>query len=122
MMGLPTNQANLEEGLKDWGVKLDVYEKTLGKQKYTAGDVRFSVPYSVLLHSADNLPGAQELSLVDLYHLVYAPSLQPAGVDILQSAERPNVKRCVHVAYASIPWMLMSGVAGGTSSLGFRSG
>ncbi|KAF7296910.1 Glutathione S-transferase [Mycena indigotica] len=72
MFGAETNQANLTDGVNDLGMKLDVYEGILAKQKYIAGN---------------------ELSLVDLYHLIYAPGLAPAGVDIMTRAERPHVAR-----------------------------
>nr|GAT61306.1 glutathione S-transferase [Mycena chlorophos] len=88
MMGRPTNQANLDDGLKDFGSKLDVYEQLLAKQKYTAGN---------------------ELSLVDLYHLTYAPSLEPAGVNILQSESRPNVKRWWNELIGLPAWVQLKG-------------
>ncbi|KAJ7049054.1 glutathione S-transferase [Mycena amicta] len=72
MFGKDVDEANLADGLNDLGIKLDVYEKILGKQKYIAGN---------------------ELSLVDFYHLIYAPSMAPAGVDIMTTEQRPNVKR-----------------------------
>ncbi|KAG6810036.1 hypothetical protein H0H92_013626 [Tricholoma furcatifolium] len=53
-------------------VKLDAYEKILGKQRYLAGD---------------------EVTLADLFHIPYGVLLAPAGSDILD--RKPNVARQV---------------------------
>ncbi|KAJ7890356.1 glutathione S-transferase [Mycena leptocephala] len=70
--GLPVDEAVLAEGLAEFGAKLDVYEVILGKHKYLAGD---------------------ELTLADLVHLIYAPSLVAANLDIMTAEGRPNLKR-----------------------------
>ncbi|KAJ7116858.1 thioredoxin-like protein [Mycena epipterygia] len=62
--GLPLDEAVIAEGVADLSAKLDVYEVILGKQKFMGGD---------------------ELSLVDLFHLFYAPLLAGAGVDVMTS-------------------------------------
>ncbi|KAJ7775496.1 glutathione S-transferase [Mycena metata] len=71
--GLPIDQALLDEALAGLAEKLDVYEVILGKQRFTAGD---------------------EFSVVDIFHLSYAPRLAiAAGIDIMTRPERPNVTR-----------------------------
>ncbi|KAJ7267951.1 glutathione S-transferase [Mycena rebaudengoi] len=71
MMGMETNKANLEENLKTFSAKLDVYEAILGKQKYLAGD---------------------EVTLVDLFHLPYGAPLEKTGSDLV-TTKGPNVTR-----------------------------
>ncbi|KAF9534005.1 glutathione S-transferase [Crepidotus variabilis] len=60
------------EAISTLDAKLDAYEKILSKQKYLAGD---------------------ELTLADLYHLVYGSLLPNAGYTGLESESRPNVAR-----------------------------
>ncbi|KAJ7122405.1 glutathione S-transferase [Mycena epipterygia] len=62
--GLPVDQAVLADCVADLSAKLDVYEVILGKQKFMGGN---------------------ELSLVDLFHLFYAPLLAGGGVDVMTS-------------------------------------
>ncbi|KAF7293294.1 Glutathione S-transferase [Mycena chlorophos] len=71
--GGQTDSALLATALKEFESKLDVYEKILSKQRYTAGDY---------------------LSIVDLSHLSHAPLLaRYAGIDVMTRSERPNVAR-----------------------------
>ncbi|KAF7297626.1 Glutathione S-transferase [Mycena kentingensis (nom. inval.)] len=70
--GIPTNQVIVDKGLEQLSTCLDVYEGILGRQKYTAGD---------------------KLTLVDLYHLAYAPVMVRFGIEIMSSEARPNVAR-----------------------------
>ncbi|KAJ7190668.1 glutathione S-transferase [Mycena pura] len=70
--GSPIDQAVVDKALDDLSAKLDVYESILGKQKYMAGD---------------------ELTLVDLFHLFYAPMLAGADIDVMTKESRPNVAR-----------------------------
>ncbi|CAA7257339.1 unnamed protein product [Cyclocybe aegerita] len=69
--GLECDQAVFEKNVAQLGLKLDVYERVLAKQKYVAGD---------------------ELTLADLYHLPYGRLVGIAGTDLMTS--RPNVNRC----------------------------
>ncbi|KAJ7191424.1 glutathione S-transferase [Mycena pura] len=70
--GLPVDQAVLDAALVELSAKLDVYEVILSKQKYVAGN---------------------ELTIVDLFHLSYAPLLAGAGIDVMTKESRPNVTR-----------------------------
>ncbi|KAJ6486992.1 glutathione S-transferase [Mycena sanguinolenta] len=72
LLGEPVDQAVLDEALKEFSAKLDVYEVILGKQKFLAGD---------------------EFSFADLCHYAYAPFLLTlGGIDIMTS-KGPNVAR-----------------------------
>ncbi|KAJ7033824.1 glutathione S-transferase [Mycena alexandri] len=83
--GLPVDQAVLDEALVGFSEKLDAYEVILGKQKFAAGD---------------------ELSVVDIFHLMYAPALASrAGIDIMTKAERPNVTRWWNELIARPAWV-----------------
>ncbi|KAJ6486993.1 glutathione S-transferase [Mycena sanguinolenta] len=90
----PVDQAVLDEALKEFSAKLDVYEVILGKQKFFAGD---------------------EFSFADLCHYAYAPFLTLGGIDIMTS-KGPNVARCVPClnfrSFIDVP----SSEVGGTSS------
>ncbi|KAJ6577723.1 glutathione S-transferase [Mycena capillaripes] len=68
---VPIDQANLEAELAKLSKTLQVYEIILGKHKFLAGD---------------------EFTLGDLFHLIYAPLLADAGVDIMTTTG-PNVTR-----------------------------
>ena len=46
--GLPPNKEAYEKHMTDLGSKLDVYEKTLSKQKYLLGEVRLVSPPPVI--------------------------------------------------------------------------
>ncbi|KAF7346806.1 Glutathione S-transferase [Mycena sanguinolenta] len=69
--GLPVDQATLDEALKEFSAKLDVYEVILGKHRFLAGD---------------------EFSLADLCHYYNAPLLAEHGIDVMTS-KGPNVTR-----------------------------
>ncbi|KAJ6535288.1 glutathione S-transferase [Mycena vulgaris] len=70
-IGQPVDEAVIAQGKSDLSAKLDVYEVILGKQKFLAGD---------------------EFTLADLFHLLYAPAIIDAGIDIM-SGKGPNVTR-----------------------------
>ncbi|KAJ7909751.1 glutathione S-transferase [Mycena leptocephala] len=71
--GLPVNQAIVDEGVAELSAKLDVYEVILGKHKFLAGDVKFT--------------------LAAVFHFsAYAPFLAGAGIDIMTN-KGPNVTR-----------------------------
>ncbi|KAJ3502388.1 hypothetical protein NLJ89_g8909 [Agrocybe chaxingu] len=74
--GLECDQAVFEKNVAELGLKLDVYERILEKQRYIAGDFY-----------------GKELTLADLYHLPYGRLMGIAGTDLMTS--RPNVNRCV---------------------------
>ncbi|KAJ7027385.1 glutathione S-transferase [Mycena alexandri] len=64
--------------------KLDVYEVILGQQKFMAGD---------------------EPTIVDLFHLLYAPGLASrAGIDLMTQASRPNFTRWWNELLARPAW------------------
>ncbi|KAF7296909.1 Glutathione S-transferase [Mycena indigotica] len=93
LFGIEANQTNIDQGVKDLGTTLDVYETVLAKQKYLTGG---------------------QISLVDLYHLIYTPGLAPAGVDIMTRPERPNVTRYfAPLLYSPILCLSSVGVGGG---------
>jgi len=68
--GLPPNQEAFDKHIADLSGKLDVYDKTLSKQKYLLGD---------------------EISLVDFYHLPIGSYLGKLGSNVLET--KPNVAR-----------------------------
>ncbi|KAF8806027.1 glutathione S-transferase [Phlegmacium glaucopus] len=68
--GLTPDQAIFEKHIADLSGKLDVYDKTLSKQKYLLGD---------------------EISLADLYHIPIGSLLASAGSNVMES--KPNVDR-----------------------------
>ncbi|KAJ6592530.1 glutathione S-transferase [Mycena capillaripes] len=70
-LGILVEQAVLEESLAGMRAILDVYEVILGRHKFLAGD---------------------EITLSDLFHLVYAKAIAESGLDFMTS-NGPNVKR-----------------------------
>ncbi|KAF7346788.1 Glutathione S-transferase [Mycena sanguinolenta] len=70
-LGLPLDQAAIDEAVKELSAKLDVYEVILGKHRFLGGD---------------------EFSLADLCHYGYAPMLADYGIDIM-TTKGPNVTR-----------------------------
>ncbi|KAF9533976.1 glutathione S-transferase [Crepidotus variabilis] len=70
--GTKPDEKIYNEAISTLDAKLDAYEKILSKQKYLAGD---------------------ELTLADLYHLVYGSVLPNTGYTGLESDSRPNVAR-----------------------------
>ncbi|KAJ6568548.1 glutathione S-transferase [Mycena capillaripes] len=85
--GLPVDQTIVAEGVKELALKLDVYEVILGKHKYLTGD---------------------EFTLADLFHLMLAPMLAKAGVDIMTAKERPNVTRWWNELISRPAWIKLS--------------
>ncbi|KAJ6538086.1 glutathione S-transferase [Mycena capillaripes] len=71
MLKIPVDQAGLDRAISELSAKLDVYEIILGKQKYLAGD---------------------ELTLADLFHIGFGPTIARGGCDLLTS-KGPNVAR-----------------------------
>ncbi|KAJ7627362.1 glutathione S-transferase [Roridomyces roridus] len=69
--GFPKDQAVWEQGVAQLSATLDVYETTLGKQKFIAGDA---------------------FSLVDLFHIAFGRMLAASGCDLL-TTKGPNVAR-----------------------------
>ncbi|KAJ6454121.1 glutathione S-transferase [Mycena sanguinolenta] len=68
---LPVDQAALDEALKEFSAKLDVYEVILSKHKFVAGD---------------------EFTFADLCHYAYTPLLNLGDIKIMTS-KGPNVTR-----------------------------
>jgi len=67
----PTDEEVVESSIKELGLRLDVYDQILSKQKYIAGD---------------------EITLADFYHIPYGVLLgEKAGCNIIET--RPNVAR-----------------------------
>ncbi|KAJ7792094.1 glutathione S-transferase [Mycena olivaceomarginata] len=64
-------QAAVDKALAEFTKTLQVYEGILGKQKFLAGD---------------------QVTLADIFHLIYAPLLAENGVDIMTSTG-PNLAR-----------------------------
>ncbi|KAJ7505970.1 glutathione S-transferase, partial [Mycena galericulata] len=70
--GQPVDEVALAEYLAEFSKTLQVYEKILGTQKFLAGN---------------------EFTLVDLFHVSFAPRLaDPAGIDVMTSTG-PNIAR-----------------------------
>ncbi|KAJ7627340.1 glutathione S-transferase [Roridomyces roridus] len=69
--GIPKDQAAYDDAVSQLSATLDVYEATLAKQKFLAGD---------------------EITLVDLFHLAFGQLLAPSGCDLMTS-KGPNVAR-----------------------------
>ncbi|THU91382.1 glutathione S-transferase [Dendrothele bispora CBS 962.96] len=67
----PKDEATYNAAIKALSDKLDGYERILSKQKYLAGD---------------------EITLVDLFHIVYGAMLEQGGSDLMTS-KGPNVAR-----------------------------
>ncbi|KAF7290425.1 hypothetical protein HMN09_01300600 [Mycena chlorophos] len=75
--GLPKDDARIAQLLVEFGATLDAYEKILSAQAYLTGD---------------------EISLVDLFHLITMPTFREEragaqGMDHLADERRPNVMR-----------------------------
>ena len=78
--------------------RLDVYDQILSKQKYVAGEVRFSfIPLSSLLFT---VLLTQEVTLADLFHIPYGVLLPAAGSNIIDT--KPNVARCVEFDFTKV--------------------
>ena len=89
MHGLTTNQEIFDELIGNLDKRLDVYDQILSKQKFVAGEVRFSfLPLTVFTYVQ-----LQEVTLADLFHIPYGSFLPAAGSNILDT--KPNVARCV---------------------------
>jgi len=71
MRGEQPDKEAFDKHVAALGLKLDVYEKILSKQKYSAGN---------------------DITLVDLYHVVVGGLLAKMGSDVMESESRPNVK------------------------------
>jgi len=67
---LPTNKEVVDSSLKELGIRLDIYDQILSKQKYIAGD---------------------DITLADFYHIPYGELLGIAGSNIMET--RPNVAK-----------------------------
>ncbi|KAJ7641093.1 glutathione S-transferase [Roridomyces roridus] len=65
MNGQPVDEVAVAGYIAELSSNLKIYDEILGKQKYVAGD---------------------ELTLADLFHLSYAPSLAPFGIDVMTTA------------------------------------
>ncbi|KAJ7286431.1 glutathione S-transferase [Mycena rebaudengoi] len=85
-MGQKTDQAIVNEKLAVLDKKLDGYEKILAKHRYLAGN---------------------ELTLVDLFHVPYAPWLAKGGSDIMTS--KPNVARWYNELISRPSWLANDG-------------
>ncbi|KAJ6484097.1 glutathione S-transferase [Mycena sanguinolenta] len=81
--GLPVDQAVLDEALTQLSTVLDVYEGSLGKHKFVAGD---------------------EFSLADLFHYALAPLLVEHGLDIM-TTRAPNVTRWWNEVISRPAWV-----------------
>ncbi|KAJ7435990.1 hypothetical protein B0H11DRAFT_2112011 [Mycena galericulata] len=68
--GVPADAAVVEKELAALDKNLDRYDRILAKQRYVAGDT---------------------LTLVDLFHLPYAPYVALGGSDLM--TRKPNVAR-----------------------------
>jgi len=78
----PTDKGVVDSSLKELGLRLDVYDQILSKQKYIAGD---------------------EITLADLYHIPYGTVLgEDAGCNIIET--RPNVARWFKVISSRPSW------------------
>jgi len=82
----PTNQEVVDNSLKELGLKLDIYDQILGKQKYIAGD---------------------EITLADFYHIPYGETLAVAGSNIMET--RPNVAKWFKEITARPSWQAVKG-------------
>jgi len=81
----PTNKEVVDNSLKDLGLRLDVYDQILSKQKYIAGD---------------------EITLADLYHIPFGALLgEEAGCNIMET--RPNVSRWFKDISSRPSWQAM---------------
>jgi glutathione S-transferase len=73
MRGGKADEARVTELSNTLAGKLEGYERILSRTKYLAGD---------------------ELTIADLFHLSYGAMLAPAGITLLEDAEKyPNVVR-----------------------------
>lgn len=84
------NKEAFDKHIADLRGKLDVYDKTLGKQKYLLGDVRRFLPANTQIFITNTF-SLQEISLIDFYHLPLGTYLGMLGSDVMQS--KPNVAR-----------------------------
>ncbi|KAJ7676995.1 glutathione S-transferase [Mycena polygramma] len=81
--GVPTDQAALTSAISVLSAKLDVYETILGKQRFLAGD---------------------EITLVDLFHLLYAVVFGLGGLDLM-TKKGPNLARWWNVLISRPAWV-----------------
>jgi len=89
MRGLQPDKEAFEKHIAALALKLDVYEKILSKQKYVAGD---------------------EITLVDLYHVMMGDGVRQMGSDVLESESRPNVKRWFKEISSRPVWLAIKDV------------
>ncbi|KAJ7175096.1 glutathione S-transferase [Mycena crocata] len=80
----PIDQTALAAAVAELSATLDVYDKILGKQAFLAGD---------------------KFTLVDLFHLMWAPLLAGADVDAMTSEKRPNVARWWNAVISRLAWV-----------------
>jgi glutathione S-transferase len=84
-LGIEPDEKNVEEHKVSLARKLAGYERILGKTRYLTGD---------------------EVSLVDLFHIVYGASLATFGIDFLENEKAfPSVSR---YATAYVAFQLLS--------------
>ncbi|KAJ6475942.1 glutathione S-transferase [Mycena vitilis] len=92
-LGMPFEQAEVDEQLPILDKKLDGYELILAKHRYLAGDT---------------------LTLADLFHLPYAPLVASGHPEIFQY--RPNVARWYSELVARPSWLAFVGGVTTTTS------
>jgi len=85
--GLTPDKEVYEKHIADLGLKLDVYDKILSKQKYIAGD---------------------EVTLVDLYHVALGCVLHKLGSNVLEL--RPNVDRWFKEISSRPAWLAVKDI------------
>jgi len=83
---IPTDQQVVDSSLKELGVRLDIYDQILSKQKYIAGD---------------------EITLADFYHIPYGELLGVVGVNIMET--RPNVDKWFKEITSRPSWQAVKG-------------
>ena len=93
----PVDKGVVDSSLKELGIKLDVYDQILSKQKYIAGNVSPFFTIVVNLGPFWNKPllfWCQEITLADFYHIPYGTVLgEDAGCNIIET--RPNVAKYI---------------------------
>jgi hypothetical protein len=89
---------HIKDALSAVSEKLAVYDVILGKQKLIGGNITCLPLCQTAAHVWLSL---QELTLVDLFHLYYAPWFAAKGVDVMTTSG-PNVARCVSFGFKDL--------------------
>ncbi|KAJ7624369.1 glutathione S-transferase [Roridomyces roridus] len=87
MLGQPVDEVALKGYVGELSKVLDVYETILGKQEFMGGT---------------------EFSLVDIFHLAYAPGLASGGIDVMTSTG-PNLARWWNNVISRPSWVKLKG-------------